>query len=360
MAVGFPTKVTYANGDVFSASDINDTNGTINLLGSSVAYAAGKNKIYNSDFSVWQRGTSFTPTTGSFTADRWKNFFDGTGSTRTYSQQTFTPGAAPVAGYEGTYFLRLNQSVAGTTATFNELDYQVEDVRTLAGQTATISFWAKAAATTVLPSLVVRQVFGSGGSPSALVNTTVTSNISLTTSWVRYSFSLAIPSISGKTIGTTAFSSYLQLIWGLPLNATFTVDIWGVQLEQGSTATAFQTASGAGYGGELALCQRYFEVINGAAIAGIATSATTIGVTGAYKVVKRVDPTLTGLQTALAIYNGGGGYKTSTASVYSFNSVVAQGIYGFGSSITGFTTLTNPGITIVNTTTDIISASAEY
>jgi hypothetical protein len=32
MAVGFPTKVTYADGDVFSASDINDTNGTINLI----------------------------------------------------------------------------------------------------------------------------------------------------------------------------------------------------------------------------------------------------------------------------------------------------------------------------------------
>ena len=32
MAVGFPTKVTYANGDVFSASDINDTNGTLNTL----------------------------------------------------------------------------------------------------------------------------------------------------------------------------------------------------------------------------------------------------------------------------------------------------------------------------------------
>jgi len=32
MAVGFPTKVTYANGDVFSAGDINDTNGTLNLL----------------------------------------------------------------------------------------------------------------------------------------------------------------------------------------------------------------------------------------------------------------------------------------------------------------------------------------
>jgi hypothetical protein len=32
MAVGFPTKVTYANGDVFNASDINDTNGTLNLI----------------------------------------------------------------------------------------------------------------------------------------------------------------------------------------------------------------------------------------------------------------------------------------------------------------------------------------
>jgi len=32
MAAGWPTKVTYANGDVFSASDINDTNGTLNYI----------------------------------------------------------------------------------------------------------------------------------------------------------------------------------------------------------------------------------------------------------------------------------------------------------------------------------------
>lgn len=32
MAVGFPAKTTYVNGDVFSASDINDTNGTLNLI----------------------------------------------------------------------------------------------------------------------------------------------------------------------------------------------------------------------------------------------------------------------------------------------------------------------------------------
>jgi hypothetical protein len=32
MAVGLPAKTTYADGDVFSASDINDTNGTLNLV----------------------------------------------------------------------------------------------------------------------------------------------------------------------------------------------------------------------------------------------------------------------------------------------------------------------------------------
>jgi hypothetical protein len=32
MAAGWPTKVTYANGDVYSASDVNDTNGTLNYI----------------------------------------------------------------------------------------------------------------------------------------------------------------------------------------------------------------------------------------------------------------------------------------------------------------------------------------
>lgn len=32
MAAGWPTKVSYANGDVFAAADINDTNGTLNYI----------------------------------------------------------------------------------------------------------------------------------------------------------------------------------------------------------------------------------------------------------------------------------------------------------------------------------------
>ncbi len=55
MATGWPMKTTYANGDVYSASDVNDTNGTINLLQTStLSRAGGKNVIINGGMDIWQ------------------------------------------------------------------------------------------------------------------------------------------------------------------------------------------------------------------------------------------------------------------------------------------------------------------
>jgi hypothetical protein len=214
-------------------------------------FAAGKNKIINGDFGVWQRGTSFTvTTTKTYTADRWTSEFGGTGATRTVSRQTFTPGTAPVAGYEGQFYLSYNRSVAGTSPG-DYLTYRVEDVRTFAGQTATISFWAKADASMSLSDITFYQEFGSGGSGTT---TTTTSAKTITTSWARYTTTVSVPSISGKTVGT---GSALAIYFVLPSSGTFTFDIWGVQLESGSTATAFQTATGT-IQGELAACQRYY------------------------------------------------------------------------------------------------------
>ena len=272
MAVGLPAKVSYANGDVFSASDINDTNGTINLIGQTNNFYAAKNKIINGNFANWQRGTTFTPTSGTYTSDRWAMTSDGTGATRTITRQTFTTGTAPVSGYEGQYYLRYNQSVAGITGTGNYLYNRIESVRTFAGQTVTLSFWAKADAARVV-TLTLGQLFGSGGSPSAQVDTSLGS-VTLTTSWVRYTASVAVPSISGKTLGTDG-SDALQVLLTYPTNATMTIDLWGVQLESGSTATAFQTASGT-IQGELALCQRYYSK-SYAQSATVPTNATTVG-----------------------------------------------------------------------------------
>ena len=247
MAVGLPLKTTYANGDVFSASDINDTNGTINITAS--PFAAGKNKIINGDFNVWQRGTSVSATnTYAYISDRWQSVCDGA---ITGARTAFTPGAAPVAGYEGNYYLRYTK----TSGTYWQIQQYIEDVQTFAGQTATISFWAKVdAAKTVYVQL--SQNFGSGGSSTV---TTTAGTQALTTSWVRYSFTVAVPSISGKTVGT---SSNLALEIGIAATTgNITFDIWGVQVEAGSTATAFQTATGT-IQGELAACQRYYWRFN--------------------------------------------------------------------------------------------------
>jgi hypothetical protein len=214
-------------------------------------FAAGKNKIINGDFGIWQRGTSFSnPADSTFSADRWISFYNGTGATRTISQQTFTSGTAPVAGYEGQYFYRYAISAAGTGNTYNIFDQRIEDVRTFAGQTITVSFYAKAdAARTV--SVNPYQFFGTGGSSEITITA---QNASLTTSWQRFSFTFAIPSIAGKTVGT---GSYLVLRFSQPSGVTMTLDYWGVQLEAGSNATAFQTATGT-IQGELAACQRYY------------------------------------------------------------------------------------------------------
>lgn len=214
-------------------------------------FAAGKNKIINGNFGIWQRGTSGFSLGAAFNADRWAFYRDGSGATDAVTQQTFTPGTAPVAGYEGQFFWRYAATVAGTGATERSLYTKMEDVRTFAGQTVTLSFWAKADAARTL-SLLLIQNFGSGG--SAQVTTTLTSQ-AITTSWARYSVTASIPSISGKTVGT---SSNLQLTIGLPVNVVQTIDIWGVQLEAGSVATPFQTASGGSPQAELAMCQRYY------------------------------------------------------------------------------------------------------
>ena len=250
MSVGFPTKVNYATGDILTAANMSDLSGTVNLL-QSAQNAAGKNAFINGDFGVWQRGTSFSnPTNNSYSADRWYVGLDGTGATRTVSQQTFTPGTAPAAGYEGTYYCRYALSVAGTGNTLNYLGQRIEDVRTFAGQTITFSFWAKAAANKTIYSYA-NQNFGSGG--SATVSTTITS-YAITTSWARYYGTVTLPAITGKTIGT---SSYLDVFFDFGGGSTFTMDIWGVQLEATSTTSNFQTATGTKQG-ELAACQRYY------------------------------------------------------------------------------------------------------
>jgi hypothetical protein len=281
-------------------------------------YAAGKNKIINGDFGIWQRGTTFT-TNGVYTADRFQMVTAvGEG---TVSQQTFTPGTAPVAGYEGQYFLRYNATASNTDPRILQ---NIEDVRTFAGETVTISFWAKSATSNALALIQFRQNFGSGG--SAAVDTNTTPGFTLTSSWVRYSRTVTVPSISGKTIGA---SSNLRVTFDLANSTAFDFDVWGVQLEAGSTASPFQTATGTKQG-ELAACQRYYWRAGGSALyqiigLGYAFSSTK-GIFPLYNpVTMRVAPTAVDFST-LQLTDYLGGDFTVTAAALASNGITNSAV----------------------------------
>lgn len=223
------------------------------------------NVVINGDFSINQRGFTIATTSSTYGFDRW--VLTCSNGTTTYSAESFTPGTAPT-GYEAGNFARIvttGQTLAGAYSILNQ---RIEDVRTLAGQTATVSFWAKAATGNPKIAVELEQKFGSGGSPSSDVQT-YAGQVTLSTSWARHTLTVSVPSIAGKTIGSTANTSFIALkLWvsaGTAQNAftgslgiqSNTFDIWGVQLENGPVATPFRTATGTKQG-ELAACQRYY------------------------------------------------------------------------------------------------------
>jgi hypothetical protein len=255
---------------------------------------AGKNKIINGDFSINQRNF-VSETLSQYCFDRWS--FAQAGATLTCSAQTFALGTAPVAGYESKNFVRLAVTTGSDFARMSQL---IESVRTFANQTITVSFYAKGTnpATDGNLKVYLQQNFGTGGSPSATVTITEQTFV-LTGSWVRYSFQFTVPSIAGKTLGT-ANNDYLSVIIGQGSSVSadaWTLDLWGVQAEYGSTATPFQTATGT-IQGELASAQRYYQVIGGTVnsfplIGGYIGSGETLRMPMMFPVQMRVAPTIT-------------------------------------------------------------------
>ena len=310
---------------------------------------AGKNKIINGDFGIWQRGTSLSlsGTTG-ILADRW--FCYGV-SGDSVSQQTFTPGTAPVAGYESQYFHRF---VNGATASSRFLYTKIEDVRTFAGQTVTLSFWAKTASgTATVSSSIGNQNFGSGGSSFVAGSS---QNNSVTTTWTRFTQTATVASVSGKTIGAGS-NVEAGFSWG---NTSVSIDIWGVQLEYGSKATPFETATGT-IQGELAACQRYYfrntaTQIYSAFFNGTAASTTQVQGPLQLPVTMRVSPTSVDYATLAMGDNVAGATFTSLAIQGNQSSTQQAWIVVTGS---GFTQYRTYFIYSNNSTSGYIGVSAE-
>jgi hypothetical protein len=206
------------------------------------------NYIINGAFDFWQRGTSFSDSADGFSADRWQFATPG-GATGTITQQAFSADELVENSFgESQFYLQLDCTSPGSN--YFELEHRVEDVRTLAGQTATLSYYGKLSSTSSI-SVLVYQRLTTGGT-QILVSS---GSRSLGTTWEKDKINLTFPDLSGQTIGA---GSHLRIIFRVEEVNTF--DIWGVQLEAGSVATPFKR-NAPSLQGELAACQRYYQRI---------------------------------------------------------------------------------------------------
>jgi hypothetical protein len=270
---------------------------------------SASNPFINSAMQVWQRGTSISYANNEvkYAADRWQiGCYNGSG---TVSRQA-TGDTTNLPNIQ--YGLRF-QRTAGQTATGgNFLINTFETINSIpfTGKTITVSYYARKGADlsgTFTPVLV----YGTGTDQNPLIgmtgqttlyNTTAT----LTTTWQRFTFSVAVPSTSTQLAlyylhqgaGTAGTNDYFE--------------VTGVQMDIGSVALPFRTYAGT-IQGELDACQRYYQRISGSSIqvaTGMAEAPTDvifpIRATPQLRVTATsIDFSAPGVYNGVTVYNGG-------------------------------------------------------
>ena len=262
---------------------------------------AGKNAILNSNFSVWQRGTSLSATgsTSNYTADRWLGYNSSTAFTISRQATGDTTNLPNIQ-----YCARIQRNSGATATTYMYLSQSFETVNSIpfAGKTVTYSFYARKGADFSDGTSVLRIGVNSGtgtdqnwlvsytGDAAVIAGTTLT----LTTTWQRFTYT-----------GTVATTAKELTVWfehraSGTAGANDYYEITGLQLEVAASASAYSPNTST-YQAELAACQRYYWQI-GTASSGAYEPAGLLGVSPdsssflgpvQYPVAMRSTPTVT-------------------------------------------------------------------
>lgn len=257
-----------------------------------------RNYLINGDAYVYQRGSSGNPTPNVATysaADRWYIYQVG-GSLGNVTQSRL--------GGSGLQGLPIyNRIQRNTGATVNDVRFQQimeSGVSTqLAGKMVTLSFWGRAGAnysptSSALP-FHIQYGTGQDQSASSLASGSWTGqgalsrSITLTTSWQRFSLTTVIPTAATQ----------LAILFGSAFVGTAGADdrydITGVMLHEGP-APAIYANAGVTQAEELAMCQRYYEIITAGQLWGDGYSNSAggyvVNASAPFAVVKRVTPTV--------------------------------------------------------------------
>lgn len=243
------------------------TNDMLAFDGGSLGF---RNRIINGAMSISQRGASFaTPAAGAYTLDRWMINWSGAAPA----------SVAQVAGPAGfAKALQITGAVGNTvTNTLHRIEsYNCSD---LSGATVTIQVNVSVStAQTVAWQL---------GYATAQDNFTGVTAISSGTWSATSTATTFTATVSGLPAG--AVNGLQLVLWpnngGAFTSGTFTVT--GVQLEKGSTDTPFEYRP---YGAELALCQRYYQIVS-AGWSGNTNNTSPYYAVANYQVTMRSSPT---------------------------------------------------------------------
>ena len=287
------TGLMYYNGSAWTAVGATSPTNVPNL----------SNPVLNSAMQVWQRGTSFAiSNTSAYTADRWQGRVTAT-CTTSYSRQ-LTGDTTNLPNIQ--YAIRVQRASGQTALPYLILEQSFESVNSIpfAGKTVTLSFYARAGANfSAASSQLGIQLYSGTGTDqnisgaytglTAVVNQTPT----LTTTWQRFSYTGSVASTATElaismlyqTVGTAGAADYFE--------------VTGVQLEVGSSVTAFNTYATT-IQGELGACQRYYYLVGAGSNKPLGSSlneTTTITYVDVYApVTMRTAPTI--VQTTGASY----------------------------------------------------------
>jgi hypothetical protein len=276
-------------------------------------YLPNRNRVMNGEYLVAQRSAGGGVSTGTYVADRWRIDFDGAAGTRLASLIKFANGTS-VGGTQFRQYHSWNITSAGT-ATTQRVGQRIEDVRTLAGENIALSFYASSSAAKTVTVKAV-QYFGTGGTPSTSVTTTL-GTASTTTTWTRFVYTATLPNLSGKTIGSN-LDSYLEIHFDYG-SQIGTMNLVGVQLENNTNATPYERVS---EGDELARCRRYYyEIVENNVTGadpfgvGVKDATTTAQIWTAFPVTMRTAPAFSSSQTLgdFGFYDAGFVNRNTTA-----------------------------------------------
>jgi hypothetical protein len=264
----------------------------------------GRNLIHNPLFNVAQRGTgAIVGAVGAWTyaLDRWRMIPAASPDAITGLAYALADSDRAAIGDEAARYAFSLAVTGGSGATNRVLISQpIEGVRRLAGKTVTLSFWASCSVAGNRIGALLGQSFGTGGSPSAAVNT-APQTVTLSAAFQRFTLTFTLPSISGKTLGTNG-DDLTDLDLYLSAGANFAAAsgigvqsgsfyIWGVQLEIGTQATPLEKPDPR-Y--DLANCQRFYQT--GAILwGGMITVGATYYASTSLVEAMRAPPTIVGL-----------------------------------------------------------------